>query len=374
MVMSRHACCQTLRLPGSPAVRIRAHRKRPHQSRPSYRGFTLTEMVVVIASVSIVAACVIPATIGAREAARRASCQSNLAQWAMAAQSHAQVFGHLPMAGADSGSFDGNGQFLPANRALINSNPAECLPATGKLQRWSWIYALLPYVDQKNLYFNCDDAFVRSQVLEQSICPSRRAAEVLVAPPGQVIAMTDYAINLGTYTWGNPALSSGSPGVDPGVDDPGQGTTAIRHNGTADRLRPVTLASITDGLSHTLLFGEKAWCTRDVVSDGDFTGWTGGVDPAGVPLMLNGVRRPILTDTARSSRLPPKPDNGDESCSILDQFGSAHAEGFNIACADGSVKTVSYNIGASSGSMTVFRNLTNRSDGQHISTQIPAGF
>jgi len=73
----------------------------PHRYGPAVpgkRGFTLIEILVVVAIIALLAAILFPAFERARENARRASCQSNLKQLGIAIFSYTQDYDeHLPL-------------------------------------------------------------------------------------------------------------------------------------------------------------------------------------------------------------------------------------------------------------------------------------
>jgi prepilin-type N-terminal cleavage/methylation domain-containing protein/prepilin-type processing-associated H-X9-DG protein len=96
----------------------------PHSS--SRRGFTLIELLVVIAIIAILAAILFPVFAQAREAARKASCLSNLKQIGLAIQSYAT---------------DNDETYPPSQ------TPAPAAGAT-----YSWPTILFPYVKNEGIF------------------------------------------------------------------------------------------------------------------------------------------------------------------------------------------------------------------------------
>ena len=206
------------------------------------RGFTLVELLVVIAIIAILIALLLPAVQAAREASRRTQCTNHLKQQGLAVHNFESAKGGVP----------------PAYLSGVGHG--------------TWLVVLMPYLEQGHLYeqvnvkkqyYQLSDEAIQQQV-SFYLCPTRRSPPQLSVNgdgrgpvshrPG---ALADYA------------MASGDGFYDPWYTAPGNGTATARvAKFTRSGYAPVNLVietwkpqrffkDITDGLSNTIFLGEK---------------------------------------------------------------------------------------------------------------------
>src|SRR5262245_19675938 len=213
-------------------------------------GFTLIEMVVVLAILGVLFAVLPPVVQRVRETAKRIACGNNLRQLALAVHSYESTHRVLPA--GSWGPMNPDGTFPPG---WYNQNYGNTTP----WGHFGWPALLLPYLDEENLYrrINFDvPAYAESLPLTKNldigpagnmanklasnnmprvfVCPS----VVRIKPANQ---FKDYGINFGTGKY----LPERTPY---GLDGIGWVNSRIR------------LSEITDGTSTTFLFLE---CSHD---------------------------------------------------------------------------------------------------------------
>jgi prepilin-type N-terminal cleavage/methylation domain-containing protein/prepilin-type processing-associated H-X9-DG protein len=114
-----------------------------------HRGFTLIELLVVIAIIAILAAILFPVFARAREAARKATCLSNLKQIDLACLMYAQDYDEvLPAAASDGYAFQH--PLDPANAGMTMSDAESA--GLGSPDCWQLADLITPYVKSLDLF------------------------------------------------------------------------------------------------------------------------------------------------------------------------------------------------------------------------------
>lgn len=301
--------------------------------RRARSGFTLVELLVVLAIIGILAAILLPAIQAAREAARKMQCKNYLKQMGLGLHNYHDILRSLPPSSL---------------RYQGDRNCRSCCYGAG----YSWRVFLLPFVEQSTLYDRIDfsqqycrggqiqygngvNALVATQLIPIYACPTDldpRLAIPGTGGGGQPVPDSSYLAAAGTTvgpsaTWGTPRHCSVSWAVD----------------GVMHEFGAVRFADITDGLSNTLLIGEQGRRRTDANSSNWFMAWSQaaqrvtsvGINRAlPVPYASQGGSC-VLDPTANVPVYGPQNYLG---------FGSFHPGGANFAFSDGSIHFVAETV------------------------------
>jgi len=353
-----------------------------------HSGFTLIELLVVIAIIAILVALLLPAVQQAREAARRAQCLNNLKQMALAVHNFHDTYNCVTPAWI--------GNQVPG----VNTVPGE------RVNGQTWAAMILPFMGEDGMMYGIEirrpwdtthGADRKNAIIRTYFCPSRRSPMRQQNPatgmprrdgmgpihssdiPG---SCSDYAGNAGdsnTYSNGLRQALTNNLAEARGMFVPGQVTwkdhneasppTWTNPNNMYFKWRgQLTFSNIPDGLSNTILFGEK-WLNVN------FMGEASRVDELTADdTTLNGAsssernrgdgdifdaRHPLhfLRFSASINR-----DVTSDSGTWSKHWGAAHSGGVvNFCLGDGSVKTFRWDIDG-----TAFARLLSRTDRQKI--------
>jgi len=206
------------------------------------RGMTLIEMLVVIGVVGLLVALTLPAVQSAREAARRAACQSSLRQIGLALHQYHDVNGCFPVCNTNKFSrkqSDGGVEVLYHGAFSAHAR-------------------LLPYLEGVAAYnaINFDVGGAPPDVMGASGVPDHQMATVFV---NATVAATRVAI----FLCPSDGLGVGAAGnnfrANVGTGPSGRRSAEYRDsgNGMFQEVGLTRAAYVVDGLSHTVAFSER---------------------------------------------------------------------------------------------------------------------
>ena len=309
-------------------------------------GFTLIELLVVIAIIGVLVGLLLPAVQQAREAARRSACSNNMKQMGLAVHNYADV----------------NPEKFPVGWV-------------GEYEQGEWhgdegeghgfASRLLPFIEQNNVYktinfgqqvSHSSNAAARTTVISTFLCPSDSygSGDVFnpgaegsgeetpdANPGGTAYSRSNYPGVFGSEHMAGhdhddltAALLSGD---DEGLE-PGEGN-GVFFAGGANGENAVSFRDVTDGLSKTIMIGER---------DSRFGGslWIGRGD--GLEAMMSrvvGVGEHVFNS----------------SDPHFEDFFSSHPGGVSFVFADGHVAFLSNGM-----SEALFQSLATRAGGEVV--------
>lgn len=264
------------------------HTMTVESNRAARRGFTLVELLVVVAIMAILMALLLPAVQQVRAAARRAQCINHLHQLCMGLHNYHEMHDILPPGSIVLG---------PGDRVLSG---------------WGWGAMVLPNLDQFGLYSQIDFRLgtavgSNESILRQGLavwrCPSDPAEDAV-------------SVSIGSY----PATS----------------VSTGNYSGVTSMFGPLTgarFSQVRDGLSQTLFLGERVTQVPGPGKQAFTAAW------AGIVSKQDQYAFNAMPYTAALADFPINDCSGGTQ-----HFSSQHWGGAHFALGDGSVRFFSETI------------------------------
>jgi prepilin-type N-terminal cleavage/methylation domain-containing protein/prepilin-type processing-associated H-X9-DG protein len=316
------------------------------------RGFTLIEVLVVIAIIGILVALLLPAVQMVRETAARTQCQNKLKQFGLALHSYHDARGAFPPGGAfDPGSSWANVDWS-ANKG-------------------TWLVYSLPFIEQENLYkqipnhgtphFDSISAAVAAGVLPRALAANLRCpSDYYQYSNGPY---SNYVGSLGPQCVDNQcgaapfAQYCDQPAWGWGPSDEDE-PNASEIRGMFSRFSyAVRLAECTDGTAQTLLLGESLPSTNAHMLKGWYTNYGSQLSTTIIPINYFVSEK----DTSWCGGNGAGPAHSLYNNMVSWGFRSRHRTGANFTFVDGSVHFLSQAI-----DHKTFQLLGCRNDGQVV--------
>jgi prepilin-type N-terminal cleavage/methylation domain-containing protein/prepilin-type processing-associated H-X9-DG protein len=250
--------------------------------RRARRGFTLVELLVVVAIIGILMSLLLPAVQAAREAARRAQCANNLRQIGLGILNFESANKKLPTGGEGTLIVAGTGS-TPTKQGCFASQ--------------SLMTYLLPFIEKNDLYNAMDLNKSYRDINAGGKVPGTTSGSATV--DGTTVAGNVWAASHTVPTYVCPS----NPFADPAIRDPaGFGGTdyfATVYTDIDDGVCPGTNGATNIGarVKATRMEGALSVDTRQILSAGSATGYDPSTGKPKIDSTLStGVRISAITD------------------------------------------------------------------------------